>query len=111
MLSFYASKSQDMETMMENIAPDQLRQIINQWNINRLDLFELSEPNEVSVKKREVLSKFSLSQQNGVFELSKKKAVQVNVRASSLEERDLLSRRAGKNRERRPVCRTTSPFP
>lgn len=25
-----------------------LRNVINQWNANRLDLFELSEPNEVS---------------------------------------------------------------
>lgn len=25
-----------------------LRNVINQWNANRLDLFELSEPNEVN---------------------------------------------------------------
>lgn len=29
-----------------------LRNIINQWNANRLDLFELSEPNEVSAGGR-----------------------------------------------------------
>lgn len=28
-----------------------LRNVINQWNANRLDLFELSEPNEVSKSK------------------------------------------------------------
>lgn len=28
-----------------------LRNVINQWNANRLDLFELSEPNEVSFLK------------------------------------------------------------
>lgn len=28
-----------------------LRNVINQWNANRLDLFELSEPNEVSSLK------------------------------------------------------------
>jgi afadin len=27
-----------------------LRSVIAQWNANRLDLFELSEPNEVSVQ-------------------------------------------------------------
>lgn len=27
---------------------DKLRNIINQWNANRLDIFWLSEPNEVS---------------------------------------------------------------
>ena len=36
----YARKMQDLET---------LRHIISQWNANRLDLFELSMPNEVSV--------------------------------------------------------------
>jgi hypothetical protein len=35
-----AKKQQERET---------LRNIIAQWNANRLDLFELSEPNEVSL--------------------------------------------------------------
>lgn len=35
-----AKKQQERET---------LRSVIAQWNANRLDLFELSEPNEVSV--------------------------------------------------------------
>jgi afadin len=30
---------------------DTLRNVIAQWNANRLDLFELSEPNEVSLVK------------------------------------------------------------
>jgi hypothetical protein len=43
-----AKKQQERET---------LRNIIAQWNANRLDLFELSEPNEVSLD--ETRSKFS----------------------------------------------------
>jgi afadin len=35
-----AKKQQERET---------LRSVIAQWNANRLDLFELSEPNEVSL--------------------------------------------------------------
>jgi hypothetical protein len=37
-----AKKQQERET---------LRNVIAQWNANRLDLFELSEPNEVSLDK------------------------------------------------------------
>lgn len=36
-----------------------LRNVINQWNANRLDLFELSEPNEVSF-----LTSFDASSKN-----------------------------------------------
>lgn len=32
-----------------------LRGVIQQWNANRLDLFELSEPNEVSIAQRQFL--------------------------------------------------------
>jgi hypothetical protein len=41
-----AKKQQERET---------LRNVIAQWNANRLDLFELSEPNEVSVVKHHAL--------------------------------------------------------
>ena len=33
---------------LHNMEREQLITIINEWNINRLDLFELSQPNEVS---------------------------------------------------------------
>ena len=32
-----------------------LRHVIQQWNANRLDIFELSEPNEVRASERERL--------------------------------------------------------
>lgn len=35
--------------MKRNEEREALRSVIQQWNANRLDLFELSEPNEVSV--------------------------------------------------------------
>lgn len=37
---------------LHNMEREQLITIINEWNINRLDLFELSQPNEVSCVTR-----------------------------------------------------------
>lgn len=47
----------------------QLRQVIEQWNQNRLDLFELSMPNEVSNKRYLVVEgpKWRLKVQSVLF--------------------------------------------
>lgn len=86
---YYCAPSTSLRPHHHRVIMDelgQLRQVIEQWNQNRLDLFELSMPNEVSTKT--VL----------VIEVSKWRLNESSACSDSLSSQ--VERRRGKDKER-----------